>query len=130
MTHKDMQGEKPRKQAPMHFWDLSKHHAWSLANLASANLEAREEHFAQLRSRVLALRGEPRSQHIVKAWERAMEGGRFATAKALVTMSPEGEFLRDTGLHALILRPDQIEQALLTTLRERQDGLVAYDSMS
>ncbi len=114
----------------MHFWDLSKHHAWSLATLASAVLEARQDAFEQLKARVDALREEPRSRHIVRAWEDVMRGGRFATAKALVMMSPEGEFLRDSGLHALILTTEEIGRALETTRRERRTGAVAYDSMA
>lgn len=84
--------------------------------------------FAELGEKLAALRTDPHSADIVAAWDDAMKEGAIAVARKLAELSPEGEFLRDAGLHALILPLVDIEKAQKVVMQQRALDEVVYSS--
>jgi hypothetical protein len=115
-------------QAPLSFWDGSKHRSWVLAAMAADHLSAKPGALATIEDRIAELRADPHSAHVVAAWDEASSEGVASLTHRLVAMTPDGEFLRDCGLHALALPLELVEEANRIVARQRSLGQAVYGS--
>jgi hypothetical protein len=113
-------------EAPLRFWDRSKHLSWLTSTAVARRIAQRPELLDAVRRRLDEWRGDPRNGLTVRVWDDLLAQGPEAVARRIAATDEAGELARDTMPPGIALDEAEIETCVAERRRQAAEGLVVY----